>query len=130
MKARLLVMILGAALAASSTAALAGPGRGERHDRPHAERGYQRHADANRFGHDRDYAKPDRRARARHGMPYWAQGHRHGRHWSRHRPHRNYAWRAAPRHRYYGHPRYRSSARHYHRHAPSNGVSIILHGHF
>lgn len=130
MKAKLLVLILGAAFAASSTAVLAGPGRGDGHDRPRAERGHQRHADANRFGHDRDYAKPNRHGRAQHGMPYWAQGHRHGQRWSMHRPHRNYAWRAAPHPKYHSHSRYRGAARHYRGHGPSNSVSIILHGHF
>jgi hypothetical protein len=130
MKAKLLVLILGAAMAASSTAALAGPGRADGHGRPHAEQGHQRHADAHRFAHDRDRAKPDRHARGRHGMPTWAQGHQHGQRWSKHRPHRHYAWRAAPRSRYYSHHGYRGGARHYPGHRPSNSVSIILHGHF
>ena len=128
MKTRLLVLILGVTLAAGSTAAFAGPGRGEGHGRPHAERSQQRHIDGDRIRSDRGYARPGRHAQ--HGMPYWAQGHRHRQGWSRHRPHRNYAWRAAPRGRYHGHPPYRSTARHYPEHGPSSSVRIILHGHF
>ena len=129
MKTSLLVLILSATLSIGSTAALAGPGKEAGHDRPHAERGHQPRADGNQFRRDRSYAKPNPDAHAQRGVSRFAQGHRHDQGWSKHRPHRNYAWRAAPRPRYHDY-RYRSTVRHYPRHAPVNGVSIILHGHF
>ncbi len=124
MKTKLLVLILGAALIGSSTAALAGPGKGRGHDRPRAEQGHQRHGAGHQVRKDRIHPRHDRHARGhRHGPPRWAQGHRgHG--WSKHRPHRHYGRRAAP------YPRYHSRARHYRGHEPINSLSIILHGHF
>ena len=130
MKAKLLVLILGATLTAGSTAALAGPARSDGHGRAHVERGHQRHADKDHARRDHTFANPGRHARAKHGVPRWAQGHRRDQGWSKHRPHRNYAWRAAPYGRYHSHPLYRSTARHYPGHGPSSSVSIILHGHF
>ncbi len=123
MKAKLLALILGAALVGSSTAALAGPGRGGGHDRPRAEQGHQRHGVGHQFRNDRIYAPPNRYARGHRHGPHWSQGHRgHG--WSKHRPHRHYAKRVAP------YPRYHSGARHSRGHEPINSLSIILHGHF
>jgi len=124
MKNKLLLFVLGAALVGGSTAALAEPGRGPGHNRPHAEQRQERQWDRNHWSKGRDQVKPHRYSRSdRHG-PRWAKGRGHGQRWSHHQHHGHYAKRPARYTPYYG------RGRHLPRHAPRNGVSIILHGHF
>ena len=114
MKTKLLLFILGAALIGGSSAALAEPGKANRHTRPHAEQRHERQWDRNHMSKGRDHVKHNRNVRSyRHG-PRWAKGHRHG----------HYAKRPARYARHHGH------GRHLPRHAPRNGWNIILHGHF
>ena len=131
MKTKLLALLLGTALVGSSTAVLAGPGKGRGDDQPRTEQRQQRHLSDN-YGHkDRIDAGSMHRTGGDRYHPRWGKPGRHhakrghrGHHWSAQEHDRHHHGRPAPYAHYHGHDR------HYDRHEPHNQLSIILHGHF
>jgi len=135
MRIRLVALLLGALLAGNHAAALAGPEKNRGHDRSHAEHSQQRQYDDKHWRKDRVDSRSRHQARhaqrsdkgSRHGRRH-ATGGRHGQHWSKHRHYRHFNRHRAPYARHHGHARGHGKGRYHH--APHNGLSIILHGHF
>lgn len=154
MKTTLIVFVLSAAILGGSNAAVARPGNEQRYEAPRVQHTTQRdrgnskyqtrgHRDAHgpaRYDHRRGRVS-DRRMhqhpRVRHGWSHPHPGHRRA--WSKHGL-SNHGW---PKHGWshrHGHGNYKGRGHYYPgprghapvrpRHRSSNGLSIILRGHF